>query len=401
MTVHAEAKTTPFSVYLLAISVFIISTAELLPMGLLLELVEEFRVSIPAAGSLVTVYALGVVIGGPLVTILTVRVGRKKLLISLLVVFILGSLLGGISSSFAMLMASRIVSAFSHGAFFGVAVVLASKMARPGKEGASIALVGSGLTLATVLGGPLGTLFGQHFGWRTPFLALAIGSVIALLGIVKWIPSSSVSAKEVPQFSTQMKVLVSPRVLVALSVTVFSFAGVFLVLTYIAPILEKITQLPAATVAPILLLYGVGTAIGNLLGGKYADRHLIPTLFGGMLLVTVVLTMFSVTIRCPLAAVITIFFWGMTAFTLVTPLNMRVLGVAKGAEDLASSMNISAFNLGNAGGAFLGGLVVESQFGLQALPLFAAAVTVVGIVLAWWGVSLDRKAPVGNAKTSQ
>jgi len=377
------------SIYLLAASVFAISTVEMLPLGLLMKIVEEYQVSIKTAGLVVSVYALGVVAGGPLLTALTSKVPRKKLLLALLVLFLSGSLLSALATTFPVLLIARLISAVAHGAFFGVAVVLASQLAEPGKKGSSIALVGSGLSLATVLGGPLGTLLGQQLGWRFPFLAVAILALVTILGIAKVVPH--LPGGEAPHFRQQMRAIIRIRVLLALLTTVFSFAGVFLVLTYIAPLLTEHTKLPEAAVPHILLLFGVGTAIGNLLGGKLADKRLVATLLGSMILVTLIMTAFTITSHFRIPMAITIFLWGVTSFALVTPLNMQVLKHSEGAQDLASSMNISAFNLGNALGAFIGGYVVDSHYGLGELPIVSALLTLLGIGLLVCGVMQDRR----------
>lgn len=392
---HAKASQNRAAILLLALSVFAISTAEMLPMGLLLEIGQDYQVSIKTAGLVVSVYALGVVIGGPLLTVWTAKVPRKALLISLLGLFLGGSLLSALAPTYGALLAGRAISAVAQGAFFGVGVVFASQLAQPGREGATIALVASGLTLATVLGGPLGTLLGQYAGWRAPFFAIALITLISMAGIYRLVPR--VSLQEVPKFSEQVRVILRPQVLLALSTTVFSFAGVFLVLTYIAPLLEGITQLPTSAISPILLFFGLGTAIGNFLGGRLADKRLHATIFWFLVADTIIMMTFAFTSHFAVPAVITLFLWGLSSFALVTPSNIRVLQHSEGAQDLASSLNIVAFNLGNAGGAFIGGYVVESVYGLQGLPVAAALMAVIGIALLLWGLAWERRASCGKS----
>lgn len=298
--------------------------------------------------------------------------------------------------TYAILLVARAISAVAQGAFFGVGVVFASQLAQPGKEGATIALVASGLTLATVLGGPLGTLLGQYAGWRAPFFAIAFVTLVSLAGIARLVPR--VPLQKVPKFSEQLIVILRRQVLLALSTTVFSFAGVFLVLTYIAPLLEGITQLPKSAISPILLLFGIGTAIGDFLGGRLADLRLNATIFWFLVSVTIIMMAFTLTSLYAVPAVITIFLWGLASFALVTPSNIRVLRHSEGAQDLASSLNITAFNLGNAAGEFIGGYVAESVYGLQGLPVAAALFAAIGIVLLLWGGAWERRSQCSKRK---
>lgn len=373
----------------LAMSVFVIGTAELLPMGLLLPISSDTGVTVPAAGMLVTAYALGVVFGGPLLSALTGSVPRKPLMGLLLGLFIAGGALCAFSSSYAMLMAGRIVSSLAHGTLFGAMVVAAKDLGRPGKEGASIALVGSGLSVAVILGAPLGTLIGQQFGWRAPFLVITLLAAASLLLLLKFIPALP-QAEDRPLFS-QIRTVSSPAFLLVLLMTVFGNGGTFAAFTYIAPILEQITGFSGEAVSSLLLLFGIGSAIGNLLGGRLADKHLAAVLLGGMSLLAVSMAVFTWTSHNQTAAVLTILIWGAAAYMIMTPLNVRVLQKAGDAQGLASALNISAFNLGNALGAFVGGMVIHSKLGLPAVPWTASLVTAIGILLTLWSLQLDRR----------
>lgn len=388
---------------LLTITVFSIGTAELLPMGLLLPIANETNVSISNAGMLVTGYALGVVIGGPVLSALTGRLPRKTLLNLFLFIFMIGSIVCAVAPSYGLLMAGRIVSSLAHGTLFGMIVVTAKDLAQPGKEGRSIALVGSGLTVSVILGAPLGTFLGQHFGWRYPFLVISFLSTAALLGMMKQIPP--LPRTKGVSFSGQLHIISRPNFLLVLMITVFGTGGTFAGFTYITPILERISGFSSGSVTIILLIFGAGSLIGNIVGGRLADKQLMPTLFGGMLLLTISMVIFTWSSHDKVAAVINVFVWGVASYSIIAPLNILVLQKAEDAQELASTLNISAFNLGNAIGAFAGGLVIESSLGLSAVPLVASLVTLVGIALTIWSIILDRQGkrvqlsefPLGNS----
>lgn len=377
------------AILMLALCVFIIGTAELLPMGLLLPISGDIGVTIPTAGMLVTGYALGVVFGGPVLSILTGRLPRKALMCSLIVLFMVGGGICAVAPTYAILIIGRIISALAHGVLFGIMVVTAKTIAPPGKEGASIAMVGSGLTIAVILGAPLGAFLGQQFGWRLPFLVVTLLSFAALLGIMKLVPS--MPSTESAPIKGQLRTVSRPQFILVLLMTVFGAGGTFVAFTYITPILERITLLSEGAISVVLLIFGIGSMIGNLLGGKWSDRRLLPTLFGGMALLAVSMAFFSITSHNKAAAIVTVFVWGMAAYSIITPLNIRVLQKAGHAQELASTLNISAFNLGNALGAYIGGLVIDSTLGLPAVPWAASLVTVAGIALTAWSVHLDRR----------
>lgn len=378
-------------VLLLAVGIFVISTSELLPMGLLPDIGRQYQVTVQTAGWLVTAYALGVVAGGPLLTVVTVRVPRKRLLLYMLALFGAGSLLSAVAPSFGLLIASRVVSAVAQGAFFGAAVVMAGQLAAPGREGAAISLAGSGLTIATVIGGPLGTLLGQQFGWRFPFWVLVIITLLVGAGILWKIPDMPQVTR--PQIRRQLGQVARTGPVLALFTTVFGFGGVFLAFTYISPILQEITGLPEERISIVLLLFGLASVIGNAAGGKLADRHLHTALLGSMGLLLAVMIAFYFTSTSVVPALITVFVWGAAAYAMVTPLNVQVLRRSGSAQDLASTLNISAFNLGNALGAFIGGYVAESRLGLSGLPLASAVIVAIGIALAAGSVMLERSKP--------
>lgn len=379
----------PIALWALAISAFAIGTTEFVIMGLLPNVAADLGVTLSSAGLLVTGYALGVFVGAPLMTATTGKLPRKTLLIGLMALFVIGNLGCAMAPGYAVLMISRIIASFSHGAFFGVGSVVATGLVAKEKQASAIALMFTGLTVANVLGVPFGTWLGQSYGWRSTFWAVSVIGVVALLATAYLVPRSD--AKQNADFRGEIVVLGRPQVLLGLLMTVLGFGGVFTVFTYIAPILTDITGFAPGAVSPILLLFGVGLVGGNLLGGRFADKHLMPALAGSLVVLACVLVLFSYTSQHQVAAVITIGVLGAAAFATVPPLQMRVLQQAGGAPNLASSVNIAAFNLGNALGAWLGGVTIDHGPGLHAVTLVASLMTTCGLVVALYSWKLDRR----------
>lgn len=380
----------PIALWALTLASFGIGTTELVPMGLLPSIAEDLKISLFAAGLLITGYALGVVIGVPFVSIIFSRISRKNLLLLLVGGFAIGNLLCAWAPNYTFLMIARIICAFMHGTFFGESYVVAAKLAPPDKQTSALALVVFGLTLSTVLGAPLGTYLGLVYDWRMPFYVIAgIGS-FAFVAIALLIPS--MKSEEVASLRKQVGVLRRSQVVLALMMTVFGIGGVFTVLTYITPMLEQITGVSSHGVTAILLIYGIGTLVGNLVGAKLADRWLMPTLLGALVVLAVVLTSLTFTVSNPIAAILTIFLWGVASFASIPPLQMHILKKASDAPQFASGLNVAAFNMGNALGAFIGGIVIENpSLPLSALPWVAALVTFVGVFLTLISLSIDKK----------
>nr|WP_049827329.1 MFS transporter [Paenibacillus maysiensis] len=374
---------------MLMISAFAIGTTEFVIMGILPEVAGDLHISIRKAGSLVSIYALGVAIGGPLLTILTVRLPRKILLLALMALFVAANVLSANAPSYTVMMIARILSSFTHGTVFGVGSVIAAKLVSPDKRASAIAMMFIGVTLANILGVPLGTFIGQAYGWRAPFWVVSLLGIFSLVALAIFIPK--LNNEQPPNFRQELSVLRNPQVLLTLLMTVFGFGGVFVVFTYISPLLTEITGFQESTVTLLLLLFGVGLTLGNIVGGKLSDRKLLPSLVGILILLTMVLGLFTFTSHSPWATVITIFVWGFAAFGTVPGFQMRVLDKAKFAPNLASALNIGAFNLGGALGAWLGGMVLESPLGLQSLPWVAAVVTLLGLFVTLWSWHGDDK----------
>lgn len=383
----------PIPLLALAISAFAIGTTEFLIMGLLPDVARDLHVTIPAAGLLVTGYALGVAAGAPLLAVLTSRMPRKLALQLLMGVFIVGNVMCAVAGNYALLMVARVVASFAHGSFFGIGAVVAASLVPQDKRASAIAMMFTGLTLATVLGVPFGTAIGQQFGWRVAFWIVSGLGVVALIGVTALVPNLHGVAPA--KLGHEVRVLRDPQVWLALGMTVLGFGGVFVVFTYIAPILEQVSGFSPRGVTLMLVLFGVGLTLGNMLGGKLADRALMRSLMGILAALAVVMAIFTKTSHASVPAAITVFVWGVAAFATVPPLQMRVVAKASAAPNLASTLNIGAFNVGNAMGAWLGGLAIAHGVALAALPWVAAVVAMGALVLTWTAARLDaRKAPL-------
>ncbi len=373
----------PLALYALAAGAFGIGVTEFVIMGLLLEVSADLGVSISAAGLLISGYALGVVVGAPLLTALTARWPRKTVLLGLMAVFTLGNLACALAPSYGWLMAARVLTAFAHATFFGVGSVVATDLVPANKKASAIALMFTGLTVANILGVPFGTWLGQLAGWRSTFLAVT-GVGVAAFAIIAVLVPKDHGAGTVTRLSEDLMVLRRPALLYGLATTVLSWVGVFAAFTYIAPMLTRITGFPEGAVSPILLVFGAGLVVGNLLGGRLADRWLVPTVYGSLALLAVALMALAPALASRWSAVAAVGLLGAVGFATVAPLQMWVLGKARGAgQSLASSFNIAAFNLGNAIGAALGGWVIDAGPGLWAVPLVAGLVPLGALLTAY------------------
>jgi len=382
----------PLPLLALAISAFAIGTTEFVIMGLLPNVAHDLSVSIPSAGLLVTGYALGVAVGAPLLAVLTSKLPRKLALQGLMLVFIVGNVLCAVAPGYGLLMAARVVTSFAHGSFFGIGAVVAASLVPADKRASAIALMFTGLTLANVLGVPFGTFIGQELGWRATFWIVAGLGVLSALGVTALVPNRHDAAPS--GLAREVRVLRDGQVWLALTMTVLGFGGVFVVFTYIAPILEQVGGFSPRAVTLILVLFGLGLTIGNTIGGKLADRALMPSLMGILFALAIVMAVFAKTSHSQIGAIVTIFVWGIAAFATVPPLQARVVEKAKDAPNLASTLNIGAFNVGNAGGAWLGGLALSHGFALDALPWVAAVVTGAALVVTAAAQRLDGRRSV-------
>jgi len=380
----------PLALYALTAGAFGIGVTEFVIMGLLLEVGADLGVTIAMAGLLISGYALGVVVGAPVLTAMSGRWSRKWVLVALMVIFTIGNVACAVAPNYGLLMAARVLTALAHGTFFGVGSVVATSLVPADRRASAIAIMFTGLTVANVLGVPFGTWLGQMLGWRATFWAVALVGIAALAVIALLVPADK-EAPEASDWRADLKAMGRRPVLLGLLTTVLGYAGVFAVFTYIAPALTQITGFSESAVSPILLVFGGGLVLGNLLGGKLADWRLGPTMIGTLALLAVVLGGMTVALHNPVASVIFVGLLGAAGFATVAPLQMWVLSKAEGAgQSLASSFNIAAFNLGNALGAWVGGMVIEHGPGLSAVPLVAALFPLTAVGVAVIGLRLDR-----------
>ncbi len=365
--------------FALALGAFGIGVTEFSPMGMLPVIASDLGVSIPAAGMLISAYAFGVLVGAPVMTLLFANMARRRLLLLSMGIFTLGNLISAFSDSYSMLLIGRIVTSFNHGVFFGVGSVVATKLVAPDKQAGAMAAMFSGLTIATIGGVPMATYIGETIGWRTAFLLITLVGVITMLTLRMSLPKLENTQKA--RISDELRVLTKGPVLAALLLTVVGASSMFTVFTYIVPILQQQTHASTFFVTAMLVVYGVGLAIGNLLGGRCADISLEKTLVFSLLAVMGLLLLFTFTMASAWMVAPIIFLWGIASFALVPPLQSLVVHEASEAPNLASSVNIGAFNLGNAAGAALGGGVISAGWGLPAVTLAGAATAVAGQVL--------------------
>ncbi|WP_328967866.1 MFS transporter [Streptomyces sp. NBC_00239] len=380
----------PLALLALAIGAFGIGTTEFVIMGLLPEVAAEFGVTVPTAGLLVTGYALGVVLGAPLMTALGTKISRKRMLMLLMALFIAGNVLSALAPGFGVMLAGRVVASLAHGAFFGIGAVVAAELVAPDRKAGAIATMFTGLTVANVVGVPLGTWIGQSAGWRVTFLGVAALGVLGLLGVARLVPD--LPKPEGVRLRHELAAFRNVQVLLAMAMTVLGFGGVFAAVTYIAPMMTHVAGFADSSVTWLLVLFGLGMVAGNLVGGRFADRALMPMLYGSLGALALVLALFTVTAHHRAAAAVTITLIGALGFATVPPLQKRVLDQAAGAPTLASAVNIGAFNLGNALAAWLGGLAIAGGLGWTAPNWVGAALAASALALALLSGTLERRA---------
>ncbi|MFA6114718.1 MAG: MFS transporter [Sphingomonas sp.] len=363
----------------LAAGAFGIGVTEFAPMGLLPVIAQDLRVSIPAAGLLISAYALGVMLGAPLMTLTTGRVPRRTLLIGLAAIFTIGNLLSAVSDSYGMLLIARVITSLNHGAFFGVGSVVAASLVPPDRRAGAVAAMFMGLTIANVVGVPLATWAGDQLGWRASFWGIAGLGLVTMAALRLTLPPMPTPAGG--DMMAELRVLTRGPVIAALALTVLGSSAMFTVFTYVAPILREETGASLGFVTAMLMTYGVGLTVGNWLGGKFADRSVDRTLIVTLGGLSVVLIALALLMRHPAPTAGLVFLWGVASFALVPPLQLRVMAAAADAPNLASSVNIGAFNLGNALGAALGGAVIAARLGYPAVALAGAATSALGLAM--------------------
>ena len=378
-----------FPLLALAIGAFAIGTTEFSPMGFLPQIAENLNISIPTAGMLITAYALGVMIGAPIMTLWFGHFPRRKALIILMGIFTLGNLFAAIAPNYWGLMGARIFTSLNHGAFFGIGSIVATSVVPKDKQASAVAMMFMGLTIANIGGVPLATWIGQNIGWRMSFALIAILGVITMLSLWKALPEGELGQR--PDVKAELKVLTRLPVVLALLTTVMSAGAMFTLYTYIAPSLHHITHATPTVITFMLVLIGIGFSIGNHLGGKFADLSVSKTLIGFLVVLMVMMLLFPILAKTTIGAAIALIIWAVAAFAVVPPLQMRVMSVAHEAPGLASSVNIGAFNLGNALGAAAGGAVLSMNMSYAMVSTTGAVLTAVGLVLVFIQMKMSKE----------
>ncbi|MFG2623833.1 MFS transporter [Streptomyces sp. NPDC048473] len=379
----------PLALLALAVSAFGIGTTEFVMMGLLPNVADDLGTSVPTAGYLVSAYAIGVVLGAPLLTAVGSRIPRKRMLLMLMALFTVGNLASAFAPDFGWLLAGRFLAGLPHGAFFGVGAVVAAQLVSEGRRARAVATMFLGLTVANIVGVPAATLLGQHLGWRATFLVVSAIGLCAMAALARLIPYVPVDARQ--SLGREMRALGNRQVLLGLLTAVLGFAGVFAVYSYLSAMTTEVMGFGESSVTLVLALFGIGMTLGALAAGPLTDRALRPTLYGSLGALAVVLVVFPFAVHVRWAALVMVVLLGGVGFMTTTPLQMLVMNKAKDAPTLASASNHSAFNLANAGGAWLGGAAIAAGWGWTSPALVGAALAVAGLAVAATAGMLDRE----------
>ncbi|MBM7087887.1 MFS transporter [Streptomyces sp. SID9913] len=378
----------PLALLALAVVAFGLGTTEFATMGLLPQIADGVGVSVPDAGNLVSAYALGVVIGAPVLTGIGARVPHKRLLLLLSGLFVVGNVASALAPTYGLLFGARFLTGLPHGALFGVGAVVAARLVAPDRAARAVSRMFLGLTVANIVGVPAGTALGQQLGWRTAFLAIAVIGLVALAALALFVPHQPRGAQSGARH--ELRAMGNRHVAIGLAVAVVGFGGFFAVYSYLVPILTNVTGLSEASTTLVLALYGVGMTLGTLVAGPLTDRALRPTLYAGLALLAAALVTFSFTVHSTWPALVTITFIGALGSFITTPVQMLLMAKAKEAPTMAAASNHSAFNLANAGGAWLGGLALSAGWGWTSPALVGAALAVAGLGLAVTGGLMNR-----------
>ncbi|MFF4450447.1 Cmx/CmrA family chloramphenicol efflux MFS transporter [Streptomyces sp. NPDC001502] len=382
----------PVSVYVLGLSVFALGTSEFMLSGLLPPIAEDMGVTIPQAGLLISAFAIGMVVGAPLLAVATLRLPRRTTLIALISLFGLGQVAGALAPTYELLFASRVVSAFACAGFWAVGAAVAIAMVDKDQRARAMAVMIGGLSIANVLGVPAGAFLGEHLGWRSAFWSVAAASAIALVGILALIPKIPLPADK-PSLGRELRIYRDRQVWLSIGITALAAGGVFCAFSYLSPLLTDVAGLDSRWVPWILGLFGIGALAGTTVGGRVADAHLFGVMIWGITASTVFLTALALAASTAAAAVALAFLLGFSAFFTAPALNARMFNVAGAAPTLAGATTTAAFNLGNTGGPWLGGTVIDAGLGFAATAWAGAAMTVTAIVLTVLALRLDRRTP--------
>ncbi|MEK4082744.1 MFS transporter [Psychrobacillus sp. FSL K6-1415] len=389
----SDKKRSNFALLALAVSAFAIGTTEFVSVGLLPLISNDLDISLTTAGLTVSLYALGVTIGAPVLTSLTSRMPRKSLLLWIMIVFIIGNGIAAGATSVTVLLIARIISAFSHGVFMSIGSTIAADLVPEDKRASAISIMFTGLTVATITGVPFGTFLGQQFGWRFAFVAIVVIGIVGFIANSILIPSDLRKGTRT-SLKDQVKLVTNGRLLLVLIITALGYGGTFVVFTYLSPLLQSVTGFKQGTIAVILLIYGIAIAIGNMIGGKLSDKNPIGSLFYMFIIQAIVLFLLTFTAPFKVAGLITIILMGLFAFMNVPGLQVYVVMLAErfvpSAVDVASAMNIAAFNAGIAVGSYLGGFVAAS-LGLIHTAWIGAIMVMLAAILTGISRMLERK----------
>jgi MFS transporter, DHA1 family, inner membrane transport protein len=389
----------PLALLALALGAFGIGTTEFVAIGLLPDVAASFQVSVPAAGWIVTGYALGVLGGAPLMAALGTRVPRKQMLLLLMGIFVLGNLVTALAPSYGVLIVGRLITSLTHGAFFGIGAIVAAELVGAARQARAIATMFTGLTLANLVGVPLGTSIGNALSWRATFGLVALLGLVGAAGVVALVPH--LPRPEVVSLRREARALGDLQVVLAMVMTVLGFGGVFAAITYLSPALTSVAGFSDGAITAVLAVLGLGMIAGNLLGGRFADRALMPMLITTLAGLIVALVVFVAALHSAPAAVIDVFLIGTLGFATVPPLQKRVLDHAAAAPTLASALNVGAFNLGNALAAFLAGRTIAGGLGYASADWVGAAMAAGGLLTALLALTLQRRATSPLRATSQ
>jgi MFS transporter, DHA1 family, inner membrane transport protein len=392
---YKESSKIPAALWALTISAFGIGTTEFVIVGLLPTVAADLAISLPSAGLLVSLYAIGVAIGAPILTALTSSIPRKKLLIYLMILFVVGNAMASIAPSFATLVIARVITGFAHGVYFSIGSTIAAALVPAHKRASAISIMFTGLTVAIVTGVPFGTFIGQQFGWRATFIGVAALGIIGLISSWILVPDQIKNEEKSSSLMGQFKVLANKHLVLAFLMTALGYGGTFVAFTYLSPILQKITGLSESMINIVLVVYGIAIALGNLIGGKVANKQPLKALFWMFILQAIALFIFTFTANDPVLGIITLFIMGALSFSNVPGLQLYVVQLAEkhmpGTEDVASAFNIAAFNVGIAIGAYVGGLIVASRLGLGATPWIGAILVVLAVIVTLISTKITKK----------
>ncbi|UFR07250.1 MFS transporter [Streptomyces sp. Go40/10] len=389
----------PLAVYILGLSVFALGTSEFMLSGLLPPIAQDMHVSIPRAGLLISAFAIGMVVGAPLLAVATLRLPRKTTLVALISLFGLGQVAGALASSYAVLFVSRVVSALACAGFWAVGAAVAIAMVPVGARARAMAVMIGGLSIANVLGVPAGAFLGEHLGWRSAFWAVAVASAVALVGVVTRIPHIPMPENR-PRLKGELVIYRDRQVLLSVLITALAAGGVFCAFSYLAPLLTDVSGLDAGYVSAVLALFGIGALIGTYIGGRVADAHLFGVLLSGVTASTVFLVALGLLASSPVATITLTFLLGVSAFYTAPALNARMFNVAGAAPTLAGATTTAAFNLGNTGGPWLGGTVIDAGLGYASPAWAGAAMTVLALATVAIALRLTRTTSQVVARSS-